>query len=131
MHHAGSTYTWFQPGNTTRPDRGTPGGSSSTCTEGTCDTGDYVAAVNQVGYCGYTNWRVPTANELQSLADYGNANGPAIDTDVFPNTQPGPYWAASLSADQTGGTAWTVNFSNGAMVTRPTGMPAHIRLVTH
>ncbi|MEI6805907.1 MAG: DUF1566 domain-containing protein [Myxococcaceae bacterium] len=34
---------------------------------------------------GYTDWRVPTRAELQTLVDYGSS-GPAINSKVFPNT---------------------------------------------
>lgn len=48
----------------------------------------YVAAVNAAGLCGYSNWRLPTLDELLSIVDYGvNSFGLAIDSAWFPNTQ--------------------------------------------
>lgn len=123
-HHASNTYTWYKDGNNPLGTAGTAG----TCADSPCDTDAYVTAVNQQGYCGSTSWRMPTADELQSLADYGRINSPAIDTDYFPFTQAGDYWAASQAAG-TSGLAWSVDFSSGAIGRRDTADAAHIRLV--
>jgi PKD repeat protein len=56
----------------------------------------YKNAVNTSALCGYTDWRLPTADELQSLVDYSVYNlGPAIDTTWFPNTSRWAYWSAT------------------------------------
>ena len=61
--------------------------------------------------CGLSGWRVPTAEELQSIVNYGRTN-PAIDTNYFPNT-PGTYfWSASPVAYYSYG-AWGVSFDYG------------------
>ena len=45
----------------------------------------YKNSVNASALCGYTDWRLPTKEELQGiLASSGN---PRIDTTWFPNTQ--------------------------------------------
>lgn len=123
-HHASNTYTWYKGGKNPVGTAGTSG----TCADSTCDTDAYVTAVNQQGYCGSTRWRMPTADELQSLADYGSISGPAIDTDFFPLTQSGDYWAASQAAG-TNGRAWSVDFDSGAIGQRDTATAAYIRLV--
>ncbi len=59
------------------------------------DASEFVALVNGRGLCGASDWRLPTALELQSLADLGSPgiNGMAIDTQWFPNQRPFPYWS--------------------------------------
>ena len=58
----------------------------------------YAAAVNATRLCGYSDWRMPTADELQGIVDYGVAEpGPTIDGTWFPNTQGEIYWTSSLS----------------------------------
>jgi murein tripeptide amidase MpaA len=49
--------------------------------------------------------------ELQSIVDYGRYD-PAIDTTVFPGTNPDGYWSSSTYAYGTG-SAWFVEFLYG------------------
>ncbi|TXT33138.1 MAG: hypothetical protein FD135_5546 [Comamonadaceae bacterium] len=54
----------------------------------------YKNAVNASALCGYTDWRLPTADELQSLVDYSVPYpGPTIDSTWFPNTPGRGYWS--------------------------------------
>jgi len=54
---------------------------------------DRCAALN---YGGHSDWRLPNANELQSLADFGRHH-PAINEDRFPGTQDDDYWCSSMT----------------------------------
>jgi hypothetical protein len=74
----------------------------------------YKNAVNASALCGYTDWRLPTADELQSLVDYSVAYpGPTIDGTWFPNTPSYCwYWSASPYAGGASG-AWFVFFFSG------------------
>jgi hypothetical protein len=91
-------YSWY---NTDSKNNGGASGftNNGTCSSGTgCDTQKYVTDVNAMnssaGLCGYTNWRMPTVDELQSIADMGRFN-PAIDTIYFPKTVSLKYWSSS------------------------------------
>ncbi|GEM_PF-5285110 len=84
------------------------------CSQGTCNAGRLVAIANAERWCGRGGWRLPTLEELRSIADYGNdynrrdeverSTGylPApLNEAFFPNANPTyPYWSTTpLSAD--------------------------------
>ena len=93
LRDQGHTYTWHNPdpqangGAPGMRDGGECGGDIA------CDTQAYVEAVNEQGLCGYSDWRMPTRDELRSIVDY-RASFPAIDGDHFPNTMALSYWSA-------------------------------------
>lgn len=86
-------------------------------------------AVNATSLCGATDWRLPSADELQGIVDYGVAiPGPAIDVAWFQNTQGNLYWSSSPNAFDPM-SAWIVAFNNGALITNSRGYARYIRLV--
>lgn len=79
------------------------------------DASTYVAAVNAAKLCGYSDWRLPTVDELQGIVDYGVAYpGPTIDGTWFPNTQQWVYWSSTGYAGDSG-SAWVVFFGDGSV----------------
>ncbi len=70
-------------------------------------------AVNSASLCGASDWRLPTADELQGIVDYGVAYpGPTIDATWFPNTQGSWFWSSSPDVDYAYG-SWNVSFYVG------------------
>ena len=71
----------------------------------------YKNSVNTSALCGYTDWRLPTKEELEGIL--ASSGSPRIDTTWFPNTQQASnYWTSSPYVGNSG-FAWYVDFSNG------------------
>jgi hypothetical protein len=60
---------------------------------------------------GFSDWRLPNRNELQSIVDYSRYN-PAIDTNFFPITEPYSYWSSTPYAGNSS-LAWELYFEYG------------------
>ncbi len=101
---ADNTYTWYDP------DPATNGGCAGTAGNET-DTYDFIHALNNAHFGGYSDWRLPGSEELRSICDYGRYN-PSINTDYFPNTISSPYWSSTTYAPDTN-CAWPIIFLEG------------------
>lgn len=89
----------------------------------------YKKSVNENGLCGFSDWRLPTQKELQSIVDYGVAYpGVTVDAAWFPNTQPYYYWTSSAFADAAS-IAWYGNFQYGVIFNQGRSAFGHVRLV--
>lgn len=76
------------------------------------DAAGFVQAVNAIGLCGYTDWKLPTPTALHSLVHYGigvKRDVPTIDERFFPNTWYGANWASLYAADDPT-QSWFVHF---------------------
>ena len=76
----------------------------------------FIDELNATAFGGRTDWRLPTREELRSIADYG-VMGPAVDLDYFPRTQSDAtgsiyYWTSDPDASSTAN-AWAIDFYAG------------------
>jgi Cys-rich repeat protein len=85
---------------------------------------EYVQELNDTQYLEYDDWRLPTRNELQRIADYSRSN-PAT---TFPDTRPQSYWSSTTYANNTD-LAWWVGFSTGDVGSPEKTAPANVRAV--
>lgn len=88
----------------------------------------YVTYVNSIALCGYTNWRLPTVQELQSIVHFGVFD-PSIDTEWFPNARPAYYWSSTASVVSSSPQNWTIRFNNGTSTRQSRTSNFHVRLV--
>lgn len=129
LHDQDWTYSWYEPNNAI--NGGTSGiqnGGSCGATS-QCDTHAYVQAVNIAGWCGAQDWRMPTIEELSSLARFDREfPNVSIDTIYFPDIHPaigedeystgikGVFWSSTPGASsysKSNKEKWAVSFYYG------------------
>lgn len=121
------TYTWYDG---TLHGRGSPPGhrNGGRCApKERCDTEGYVAATNKRGLCGFRDWRLPTAAELEGLLR-PTAAGAQIDARFFPNTPATYFWTGHYLPTEVGG-ALMVNFGSGMTLEGHSAGATSVRLV--
>lgn len=100
----------------------------SSCPSATdCGLGAYLEEVNATVYCGGANWRLPTTEELMSIADFGRLGEAHLLDPAFFRFEPDLaiqnnlfYWTRQTSAEGGGGiSAWVFDISNGNDNTLP------------
>lgn len=110
--HGHDSYNWYQPNQTPsgqpRSNPDLPGidescyGYSADDPSSYCNTSAFADRVNQTNYCGFSDWRLPTAKELLSLVDPKLSGRPyqsAIDIHYFPYKDQFAYWTNTVDED--------------------------------
>ena len=100
-HDADNTYNWYDPNPTTN------GGNAGMPGNGT-DTYDFINALKNAHFGGYSDWRMPGKEELRSICDYERSD-PSIRTDYFPDTVSSSYCSSTTYAIDAS-CVWGVNF---------------------
>ncbi|MBQ4835538.1 MULTISPECIES: DUF1566 domain-containing protein [Pseudoalteromonas] len=130
IHDGYWTYSWFDGVHGKRnfgdcyyePDR--------------CDTSDLIRRTNEQTLCAQSNWRLPTAAELNSLIQSPTSPAqPHIANDFFIHIKQGDYWTSEHNRPlptqyrQKGVGATAINFHFGKRYTLPYRNAAFVMLV--
>jgi hypothetical protein len=75
-----------------------------------CNTQAYINKINSKALCGFSDWKLPSRDELLGLIDK-RYSSPAVDWNFFPNTNidGSDYYVSSTLR---GGNIWLVRYSN-------------------
>lgn len=76
----------------------------------------YVSAVNADSLCGYSDWRVPSANELMNLMDISKVSGQTANADSnISGNMTGVFWSSEVTVPGTVD-AWLVDASSNGVI---------------
>jgi hypothetical protein len=116
------SFSWFD-GNLGKQD----GGSCFTKSSKS-DTKDIVDYANKIKLCGYSNWRLPTLKELQSLLyNKGLYSEPKIEVDFFPRAKKDVYFSSDIDKEEF--SAKALNFKTKKVEILSLDNVARVRLV--
>jgi hypothetical protein len=81
----------------------------------------YVKSINEQPQplCTFTNWRVPTANELSNLMDISKTSGSTANADIAldsNNAMAGMFWSADVTEASSTVNAWQVNADSNGVI---------------
>ncbi len=100
----------------------------------TCNTQAYLQKLNAQGYCGRSNWRLPTRSELTALLNYGRPIGTpqyfgqGSSSNQFADQMTTWTWTRSTTAQPLA--AWSVHFGLGLVAPLPKNTQQSIRAVS-
>ncbi|MCA1928668.1 DUF1566 domain-containing protein [Rheinheimera sp.] len=128
LRAANNRYSFVNTDAGNGDEPGIPAAAGTTCpsTEN-CGLKAYVEEVNETAYCGGANWRLPTIEELMSIADFGRVGQNHLLDPAFFRFEPDFavqnnlfYWTSQSSAEGGGGiSAWVFDIRNGNDNTLP------------
>lgn len=79
-----------------------------------CSTEEYAKKANTFNMCGFTDWRLPTSEELRSIHNYSAAGPDDNATNYFDDNAPGDYFTSSPSSENSG-SVWCMSSDSGQM----------------
>jgi hypothetical protein len=129
LHHRDALFSWHS--TDAAEHGGEPGlADGGNCGLARCDTGAYVAAVNQATLCGLDDWRMPSRDEALTLLDSSRiGKGPTLAPRYFPGTVAAEYWTGTTFRMYPQG-AWAIDTIYGQdRVDWKTSLK-HVRLVS-
>jgi hypothetical protein len=120
-------YTHFD--NADQPQKADGTNPTQSEINATTNAAGYVDHVNSIALCGFTDWRLPTADEAHGLVNYSVAYpGMAIHQGVFPNIPSQGIWTSNQRAG-TPSAAHFVDFRGGFVRHAERGVSKGLQLV--
>lgn len=114
LHDWRNTYSWYDPqeAHGELDYRGVADGG--VCSGSRCDTSDFARAVNAAYLCGFSDWRMPSRDELSSITDLRRLhNPPTSNMKYFPHTQAEEYWSGNdYSFQPDAAWAWSFHYAH-------------------
>ena len=90
---------------------------------------DFIILLNASNHKGYSDWRIPTVKELETILDLSVAEpGPAMQSTLFPNCQSGSYWT-SVPDVVNPAMVWSIDFSTSYDNITATSEKLYVRAV--
>lgn len=141
LHDADDEYSWYNTNsNTNGGDAGEPGdrpddnscfGFNDANPKSFCNTEAFINRVNEAGWCGANNWRLPTRMELYSLMNFDKTSNirTTIDKRFFPHAKDALHWTSTQSAGF-GEDTWKVSFFDGEIIPGVNFFEHHVWLVS-
>jgi len=117
LHDVDNLYTWCQATGNKEGPRCLNNPSS------------WIGEVNAAAFAGFSDWRVPTSEELLTIVDRNVMTcdrGPACIDPLFGATEPFDYWS---SKEVSPNVAWIGNFPRGILRFGTKSDGAHVRAV--
>ena len=132
LHDKSWKFTWFEQNIKNNASfEGVAQTPGVLCTnQSVCNTFAFVQSVNQEGWCGQNNWRLPSVDELTNITNL-NLVIPAIDESYFKYTQSllnDLYWS-STPVVKNNQFAWAVDFFAGQNKWKDKSSRQYVRLV--
>ena len=136
LHASSHTYTWYSSNEKKisvlegKQDGGMGIQNGGICTGSSCDTEAFVAAVNAERLCGYSDWRLPSKDELGTIVDATvRIPGPTVPKELasMQNAKSG-YWT-STNFRMLNSSAWVWRFDHGADFIAEKSEPRYVTLV--